>query len=61
MILCRPRLLSILFDRRYEMKKENYTAPQISIIDLAEKVSTATLASANNEEGSSVLVSWLIG
>jgi len=43
------------------MKKENYTAPQISIIDLAEKVSTATLASANNEEGSSVLVSWLIG
>jgi len=43
------------------MKKQTYSAPQITVIDLTEKVSTATLASANNEEGSSVLVSWLIG
>ncbi len=43
------------------MKKQTYSAPQITVVDLQEKVSTGTLASANNEEGSAVLVSWLIG
>ena len=42
------------------MKKQNYTAPEIIVVDLAEKVNTA-LAEASGQEGTAVMLSWLIG
>ena len=42
------------------MEKKTYTAPQIAIVDMSEKVSTLGLISGD-KEGSAVLVSWLVG
>lgn len=45
------------------MKKKIYTSPEIQVIELSEHVSTAELATTSdpNKDGTSVLVSWLIG
>lgn len=45
------------------MKKKNYHAPEIQVIEFSEQVSTAELATTSdpNKDGTSVLVSWLIG
>ena len=42
------------------MEKKTYTAPQIAIVDMSEKVSTLNTVSGD-KEGSAVLVSWLVG
>ena len=42
------------------MEKKTYTAPQIAIFDMSEKVNTLDIISGN-KEGSAVLVSWLVG
>jgi len=43
------------------MKKQNYVAPEIEIINLAQEVQTLDTTSNPDIDGTSVLVSWLIG
>ena len=41
------------------MKKQTYLAPEITVVDLAEKVNTLAPISSD-AEGSAVLLSWLV-
>ncbi len=43
------------------MKKQKYVSPEIEMINLAEEVQTLTTTSNPDIDGTSVLVSWLIG
>lgn len=45
------------------MEKRHYLTPQVQIIELSEQVGTAELTTTSdpNKDGTSVLVSWLIG
>lgn len=45
------------------MKKKIYTSPELQVIELSEQVSTTGLVTTSdpNKDGTSVLVSWLIG
>lgn len=45
------------------MEKKFYTAPEFQVIEFSEQVSTAELTTTSdpNKDGTSVLVSWLIG
>ena len=49
------------FIRRETMKKQKYVSPEIEMINLAEEVQTLTTTSNPDIDGTSVLVSWLIG
>ena len=45
------------------MEKKIYTAPEVQLIEFSEQVSTGELAKTSDPsiDGTSVLVSWLIG
>jgi len=45
------------------MKKLSYSAPDVQVIEFSEQVNTTELATTSdpNVDGTSVLVSWLIG
>ena len=45
------------------MEKKFYLAPELQVIEFSEQVSTAELPTTSNPnvDGTSVLVSWLIG
>lgn len=48
------------YPKEVRMKKQTYTAPELILVDMSEKVNTLTTVSGD-KEGSTVLLSWLIG